>query len=358
MKDHPYIVIMAGGVGSRFWPYSKNSKPKQFLDVLGTGRSLLQMTYDRFREVASPEQFFVVTNQAYLALVQEQLPELADHQILSEPLRKNTAACIAYAAYKIASFDPEATLVIAPADHLILQEGRFLQTILTAISEAQVPHRLLTIGIKPNRPETGYGYIQYLENKVERLALKVKTFTEKPTATLAQTFVESGDFVWNSGMFVGKVNSWIEAFQEHLSDLADAFEEGKTLYGTEAEKEFILRAYTQVKNISIDYGVMEKSSEVYVILGDFGWSDIGSWQSLHELREKDAQNNVVEANALLFDTENCFIKTDSDKLVVVQGLDNYLINESENVLLICKLDAEHKFRDFVANAKKKGADFV
>lgn len=358
MKDHPYIVIMAGGVGSRFWPYSKNSKPKQFLDVLGTGRSLLQMTYDRFREVASPEQFFVVTNQAYLALVQEQLPDLAPHQILSEPLRKNTAACIAYAAYKIASFNPEATLVIAPADHLILQEGRFLQTILTAISEAQTPHRLLTIGIKPNRPETGYGYIQYLENKEERLALKVKTFTEKPTAVLAQTFMESGDFVWNSGMFVGKVNSWIEAFQEHLSDLADAFEEGKALYGTAAEKEFVLRAYTQVKNISIDYGVMEKSREVYVILGDFGWSDIGSWQSLHELREKDAQNNVVEANALLFDTENCFIKTDSDKLVVVQGLDNYLINESDNVLLICKLDAEHKFRDFVANAKKKGADFV
>lgn len=358
MNDHPYIVIMAGGVGSRFWPYSKNSKPKQFLDVLGTGRSLLQMTYDRFREVASPNQFFVVTHESYVELVQEQLPELAIHQILSEPLRKNTAACIAYAAYKIASFDPDATLVVAPADHLILQEGRFLQTILTAISEAQAPHRLLTIGIKPNRPETGYGYIQYLESEQECHSFKVKTFTEKPTAILAKTFVESGDFVWNSGMFVGKVNSWIEAFQGHLPDLADAFEEGKVVYGTAEEKEFVLRTYTQVKNISIDYGVMEKSNHVHVILGDFGWSDIGSWQSLHELREKDAQNNVVEANALLFETENCFVKTDSDKLVVVQGLDNYLINESENVLLICKLDAEHKFRDFVANAKKKGADFV
>lgn len=358
MKDHPYIVIMAGGVGSRFWPYSKNSKPKQFLDVLGMGRSLLQMTYDRFREVASPEQFFVVTNQDYLNLVKEQLPELSADQILLEPLRKNTAACIAFAAYKIASFNPEATLVIAPADHLILQEGRFLQTILSAISEAQAPNRLLTIGIKPNRPETGYGYIQYLENKLEHLALKVKTFTEKPNAKLAKTFVESGDFVWNSGMFVGKVNAWMDAFQQHLPDMADAFEEGKNLYGTGAEKEFVLRAYTQVKNISIDYGVMEKSSEVYVVLGDFGWSDIGSWQSLHELREKDSHNNVVEANALLFETENCFVKTDTDKLVVVQGLNNYLINESENVLLICKLDAEDKFREFVANAKKKGADFV
>jgi len=349
---------MAGGIGSRFWPYSKNSKPKQFLDVLGTGRSLLQMTYDRFREVASPNQFFVVTHEAYVELVQDQLPELAIHQILSEPLRKNTAACIAFAAYKISSFDPDATLVVAPADHLILQEGRFLQTILTAISEAQAPHRLLTIGIKPNRPETGYGYIQYLESEQECNSFKVKTFTEKPSAKLAKTFIESGDFVWNSGMFVGKVNSWIEAFQEHLPDLADAFEEGKALYGTADEKEFVLRTYTQVKNISIDYGVMEKSNDVHVILGDFGWSDIGSWQSLHELRDKDAQNNVVEANALLFETENCFVKTDSDKLVVVQGLDNYLINESENVLLICKLDAEHKFRDFVANAKKKGADFV
>jgi mannose-1-phosphate guanylyltransferase len=358
MNDHPYIVIMAGGIGSRFWPYSKNSKPKQFLDVLGTGRSLLQMTYDRFREVASPNQFFVVTHEAYVELVQDQLPELAIHQILSEPLRKNTAACIAFAAYKISSFDPDATLVVAPADHLILQEGRFLQTILTAISEAQAPHRLLTIGIKPNRPETGYGYIQYLESEQECNSFKVKTFTEKPSAKLAKTFIESGDFVWNSGMFVGKVNSWIEAFQEHLPDLADAFEEGKALYGTADEKEFVLRTYTQVKNISIDYGVMEKSNDVHVILGDFGWSDIGSWQSLHELRDKDAQNNVVEANALLFETENCFVKTDSDKLVVVQGLDNYLINESENVLLICKLDAEHKFRDFVANAKKKGADFV
>lgn len=358
MNDHPYFVIMAGGIGSRFWPYSKNSKPKQFLDVLGTGRSLLQMTYDRFREVASPNQFFVVTHEAYVELVQEQLPELAIHQILSEPLRKNTAACIAFAAYKISSFDPDATLVVAPADHLILQEGRFLQTILTAISEAQAPHRLLTIGIKPNRPETGYGYIQYLESEQECNSFKVKTFTEKPSAKLAKTFIESGDFVWNSGMFVGKVNSWIEAFQEHLPDLADAFEEGKALYGTADEKEFVLRTYTQVKNISIDYGVMEKSNDVHVILGDFGWSDIGSWQSLHELRDKDAQNNVVEANALLFETENCFVKTDSDKLVVVQGLDNYLINESENVLLICKLDAEHKFRDFVANAKKKGADFV
>jgi mannose-1-phosphate guanylyltransferase len=333
---------MAGGVGSRFWPYSKSSKPKQFLDVLGTGRTLLQMTFDRFRELAPAEQFYVVTNQAHVHLVCEQLPELLDYQILAEPLRKNTAACLAYAAYKISNLDPNATMVVAPADHLILQEGRFLQTLVTAISAAQVHNRLLTIGIKPNRPETGYGYIQYLPVSEDSQVLKVK----------------SGDFVWNSGMFVWKVESLIEAFKQYMPDLADAFEEGKSQFGTSAEEDFIATTYTTLKNISIDYGIMEKSDQVFVVLGDFGWSDIGSWQSLHELRDKDEQNNVVEANALLYETENCFIKTDSDKLVVVQGLDHFLVNESENVLLICKLDAENKFRDFVAQAKKKGEDFI
>ncbi len=358
MKDHPYIVIMAGGVGSRFWPYSKSSKPKQFLDVLGTGRTLLQMTFDRFTEIAPVEQFFVVTNHVHVDLVREQLPELQDHQILSEPLRKNTAACLAYAAYKIAQSDPEGTMIVTPADHLILQEGKFLQTLLTAIAAAQEPNRLLTLGIKPNRPETGYGYIQYLPGSEDSQVLKVKTFTEKPNAKLAATFLESGDFVWNSGMFVWKVASLLEAFRMHMPDLTDVFEEGKSQLGTPAEADFIGAAYTTLKSISIDYGIMEKSNQVYVVLGDFGWSDIGSWQSLHELREKDEDQNVVEANALLYETKNCFIKTDTDKLVVVQGLDHFLINESENVLLICKLDAENKFREFVAQAKKKGEDFI
>jgi mannose-1-phosphate guanylyltransferase len=358
MKDQPYIVIMAGGVGSRFWPYSKSNKPKQFLDVLGTGRTLLQMTFDRFREIAPAEQFYVVTNQAHASLVSEQLPELLEHQILAEPIRKNTAACLAYAAYKISNLDPNATMVVAPADHLILQEGRFLQTLVTSIAAAQVQNRLLTIGIKPNRPETGYGYIQYLQNEEDKEVLKVKTFTEKPNLKLATTFLESGDFVWNSGMFVWKAESLIHAFRKYMPDLADVFEEGKSQFGTSTETDFIATIYTTLKNISIDYGIMEKSDQVYVVLGDFGWSDIGSWQSLHELRAKDDQNNVVEANALLYETENCYIKTDSDKLVVVQGLDHYLINESDNVLLICKLDAENKFRDFVAQAKKKGEDFI
>jgi mannose-1-phosphate guanylyltransferase len=358
MQDKPYIVIMAGGIGARFWPYSRNNRPKQFLDILGTGRSLLQMTYDRFREIAEPAQFFVVTNQNYLELVLEQLPELTADQVLTEPLRRNTATCIAYAAYKIHAFDPNATLVVTPADHLILQEKRFIQTINRALQAAQLEDRLITIGIKPNRPETGYGYIQYLEGDNGNPALKVKTFTEKPNLKLAKTFVDSGDFVWNSGMFVWKVKSLLDAFSENMPDVAEVFEEGKSHFGKASEQDFINRAYTMVKNVSIDYGIMEKSDKVYVILGEFGWSDLGSWHNIHEIREKDENNNVIEANTLLYDTKNCYVKMDSEKLVVIEGLDNYLINETDNVLLICKLGGEKKFRDFVANAKKKGEDFV
>lgn len=358
MQDKLYIVIMAGGIGSRFWPYSRNNRPKQFLDILGTGRSLLQMTYDRFREIAEPKQFIVVTNQNYLNLVLEQLPELKAEQVLTEPLRRNTATCIAYAAYKIHAMDPDATLVVTPADHLILQEKRFLDTINRAIQASQVKDRLITIGIKPNRPETGYGYIQYLEGDNGSPALKVKTFTEKPNLKLAKTFVDSGDFVWNSGMFVWKVKSLLNAFSENMPDVAEVFEDGKSHFGKESEQDFINRAYSMVKNVSIDYGIMEKSDKVYVILGDFGWSDLGSWHSVHELQEKDENNNVVEANTMLYDTKNCYVKMDSEKLVVIEGLDNYLINETDNVLLICKLGGEKKFRDFVASAKKKGEDFV
>ncbi|SFN62958.1 mannose-1-phosphate guanylyltransferase (GDP) [Algoriphagus ornithinivorans] len=358
MQEKPYIIIMAGGIGTRFWPHSRRKRPKQFLDILGTGRSLLQMTYDRFLEVADKDRFFVITYKKYVNLVKEQLPELEDHQILSEPNRKNTATCIAYACYKVNSIDPGASMIVTPADHLILQEGKFVKTIQKALKEATIEGRLITVGIKPNRPETGYGYIQYLESKNSEEALKVKTFTEKPNSKLAKTFIESGDFVWNSGIFVWKCSSLLSSFQKHMPDVAEIFDEGKEFFGKDAELDFVSKAYLQVKNISIDYGLMEKSSDVYVILGDFGWSDLGSWYSLHELREKDEHNNVVEANAMLYDTENSFIKVDSEKLVVVEGLKNYLINETENVLLICPLDGEKKFRDFVSNARKKGEDFI
>jgi len=357
MQKEPYIVIMAGGIGSRFWPYSRHDRPKQFLDILGTGRTLLQMTYDRFQESSSSDKVYVVTNKHYFDLVKEQLPDLDDRQILTEPLRRNTATCIAYATYKINKIDPDATLVVAPADHLVTQEKKFHQAIEKALSAAQPNGRLITMGIKPNRPETGYGYIQYLEKEGEEI-FKVKTFTEKPNIKLAKTFLDSGDFVWNSGMFVWKTRSLISAFEKHMPDVAEIFNEGEEFLGNDGESEFINRAYSLLKNISIDNGIMEHSDQVYVIPSEFGWSDLGSWNSLYELKKKDKKNNVIEGNAILYDTENSYIKVNSDKLVVVQGLDNYLINESDNVILICKLDAEKKFREFVANAKKKGKDFI
>jgi mannose-1-phosphate guanylyltransferase len=357
MQENPYIVIMAGGIGSRFWPYSRHDRPKQFLDILGTGRTLLQMTYDRFQETSSPEKTYIVTNKNYFDLVKEQLPDLDDSQILTEPLRRNTATCIAYAAYKINKIDPNATLVVAPADHLITQEKKFHKAIDKAIAAAQSNGKLITMGIKPNRPETGYGYIQYLEKEGEEI-FKVKTFTEKPNVKLAKAFLESGDFVWNSGMFVWKVSSLISAFEKYMPDLAEIFSEGEEFLGNEREAEFINKAYSLLKNISIDNGIMEQSDQVYVIPAEFGWSDLGSWNSLYDLKEKDKKNNVIEGNVILYDTENSYIKVNSDKLVVVQGLDNYLVNESDNVILICKLDGEKKFREFVANAKKKGKDFI
>ncbi|MDE0561336.1 mannose-1-phosphate guanylyltransferase [Algoriphagus sp. NF] len=357
MHNKPYIVIMAGGIGSRFWPYSRRKRPKQFLDILGTGRTLLQMTYDRFRQLASPEQFFVITYRKYVDLVKEQLPELHDYQILSEPNRKNTAPCIAYAGYKIHSIDPNATMIITPSDHLIQQENKFFKSIKKALLAANEPGRLVTLGIKPNRPETGYGYIQYVEGSGKD-ALKVKTFTEKPNIKLAKAFIDSGDFVWNSGIFIWKCASLIQAMEKHMPDLAEVFQEGEEHFGSEGEADFITKAYLQFKNISVDYGLMEKSSDVYVILGDFSWSDLGSWQSLHEVREQDEDENVIEGNVMLYGTKKSYIKSDSGKLIVVEGLENYLVSDTDNVLLICPLDGEKRFRQFVSNARKKGEDYV
>ncbi|WP_194774295.1 mannose-1-phosphate guanylyltransferase [Pararhodonellum marinum] len=357
MQEKPYIVILAGGIGSRFWPYSRNNNPKQFLDILGTGRTLLQMTYDRFLQISGPDKVCVVTNFKYLQLVMDQLPDLKPEQILSEPLRRNTAASIAYASYRIQKADPEAKIIVTPSDHLIINDSTFMARMNNALNAAEEPGRLITIGITPNRPETGYGYIQYI-NDPKSQAKKVKTFTEKPNIKLAKTFLESGDFVWNSGIFVWKNGSVIKAFEQYMPDIAEVFEEGAPFFYSEEEEPFLRRAYSMFKNISIDYGVMEKSENVYVVLGDFGWADMGSWQSLHEIQKKDSNNNVIEANALLYNTKDSYIKVSPEKLVVIDGLENFLVNETDNVLLICKLDSEKKFREFVKDAKIKGEDFV
>lgn len=349
MNKNLYVVLMAGGVGVRFWPYSRNSKPKQFLDVLGTGKTLLQSTLDRFLPLCPVENIFVVTHEEHAELVKHQLPQLKTDQILAEPMRKNTAACIAYASYRIAQKNKDAIIVVTPSDHLIMREDEFQEIIRKAADQAKNQDKLITLGIKPTRPETGYGYIQYHTEK--SFAKKVKTFTEKPELSLAKKFLESGDFVWNSGIFIWGVRAITEALEKYLPEMVEVFQEAIPEFGGPNEKEAIRSTYSQCKNISIDYGIMEKATNVYVCLGDFTWSDLGSWGSIHEISDKDGNNNVIRANALTYDSRNCIIKGSSDKLIVAQGLNGYLIGEFGNVIIVCEKDREEQFRRFVNDVK-------
>ena len=347
---------MAGGIGSRFWPYSRAEKPKQFLDVLGTGRSLIQMTYDRFLNISPNENIYVITNKRYYDLVKEQLPDLSDDQILLEPIGRNTSAAVAYPAFKIKQKDPEGVMIVAPSDHVVFKENVFKDNLTTAIKAAKGSEKLITLGIVPSRPETGYGYIQYHSSPLKKVK-KVKTFTEKPELDLARKFVDSGDFVWNAGIFIWSIESIVKAFHQHLEDIAVIFEEGNEVYYTDKEQAFIDTAYAQCKSVSIDYGIMEKASDVYMVKGKFDWSDLGSWDSLHEIRDKDKTENVIDANAILYNSKNCYVKGPNDTLIVAQDLDGYLITKSGNVVLVCKKDAEKKFREFLNDAKAKGEEF-
>ncbi|MTI22180.1 mannose-1-phosphate guanylyltransferase [Fulvivirga sp. RKSG066] len=351
MNKNNYVVIMAGGIGSRFWPYSRNDRPKQFLDILGTGKSLIQMTFERFNKMIEDDNIYVVTNDNYKELVKTQLPKLKDENILCEPLRRNTAPCIAYASHKIAMKNKDAVITVAPSDHLILEEDAFRSVITTALEGAADQEKLITIGLKPNRPETGFGYIQYLESDSE--LKKVKTFTEKPEKELAVKFIESGDFVWNSGIFTWGVQAILNEFEKSLPEMAEIFNEASHNFWTEKEDKAVASAYSQCANISIDFGVMEKAQNVYTVLGDFGWSDLGSWNSLHEQLDKDDEGNAIRGNVMLYDTSESIVYTSKDKLTIVQGLDDYLVAECDNVLLICKKSDEQKFRDFVADIKEK-----
>ena len=357
MTNDNYVVIMAGGIGSRFWPYSRNTKPKQFLDILKTGRTLIQMTYDRFAPHVDKKNIYIVSNVEYKDLINDQLPELDDSQILLEPFRRNTAPCIAYACYKINKSNPDAVITVTPSDHMIFKDDAFIKSWNTSVEAASAQDKLITIGLKPHSPEVGYGYIQYLEtgNGVK----KVKTFTEKPEKALAEKFIESGDFVWNSGIFIWGVQAIISAFEESLPEMAEAFSEASESFFSENEQKAVDAAYAQSTNISIDYGVMEHSQAVYVVLGDFGWSDLGSWNTIYEMSEKDNNGNAIQANALAYDTKNTFISSSNNKLIVVQGLQDYLVTECDNVILICKRNNEQKFREFVSDVKeKKGKEFL
>jgi mannose-1-phosphate guanylyltransferase len=359
MNKNLYVVLMAGGVGVRFWPYSRNTKPKQFLDVLGTGKTLLQSTYERFAAICPKENIYVVTHHEHTHLVHDQLPDLQHNQILAEPMRKNTAACIAYASYRIHEQNKDAVIIVSPSDHLILKEEEFHEIILKAADQAKEQDKLLTIGITPTRPETGYGYIQFLPDK--KVVKKVKTFTEKPELSLAKKFMESGDFVWNSGIFIWGVQAIVKAIQEHLPEMAEVLEESRASFGTPEEADAIEKAYAQCKNISIDYGVMEKASNVFVCLGNFTWSDLGSWGSIHEISPKDEHNNVVKGKTLMYDTRNSIIRASSpDKLIVVQGLNGYLVAEFGNVIIVCEKDQEGQFRRFVNDVKamQGGGEFL
>ena len=358
-NQNNYCVIMGGGVGSRFWPFSRTALPKQFLDFLGAGRSLLQQTVDRLRKIIPVDHIFIVTNERYAELVRNQLPELDRGQILLEPTRRNTAPCIAWAAYHIRALNPQANLVVAPSDHLVLRDGEFLQDVEKGLRFVADNPCLLTIGIRPHRPETGYGYIQ-IDRPVADDIHRVKTFTEKPELELAKVFVESGEFYWNSGIFLWNVNTFIEACRALLPELSGKLEPGVGVYGTAAEQEFIDRVFPECPNISVDFGIMEKADNVCVMLGDFGWSDLGTWGSLYDLSPKDREGNVtLRCQSLLYGSRNNIIVLPEGKLAVVDGLEGYLIAESDNVLLICKKDEEHAIRRYVNDTRiKMGDEYV
>ncbi len=358
-NNNNYCVIMSGGVGSRFWPFSREERPKQFLDFFGTGRSLLQTTFDRFEKLIPVENIYIVTNDSYAEITKKQLPKLLDKQILLEPLRRNTAPAIAYAAFHIFAKDPNANIVVAPSDHLILKEDIFLSEIERGLAFVEKNQCLLTLGITPSRPETGYGYIQESKEEIDGIR-KVKTFTEKPNIDLAKVFYESGEFVWNSGIFLWSVQSIINSFKEYLPDIYNKMLEGKDKFNTTDEKSFIDEAFPFCPNISIDYGILEKADNVYVIGSDFGWSDLGTWGALYEVSEKDTDDNVsFNSKSLFFDSNDNIVTMSDNKLVVLQGLEGYIIAESENSLLICKKEEEQRIKHFVTEVKfKYGDEFV
>lgn len=362
MNKNNYCVIMAGGVGSRFWPISRTQKPKQFLDILGTGKSLLQQTYSRFARVCPPENIYIVTSEMYEEQVAEQLPEIDATQILGEPARRNTAPCIAYSNLKIKAKNPDANIVVAPSDHLILDETKFVDVIEKSFEFVSQNDTLLTLGINPTRPETGYGYIQIEDIKPANFNYlnKVKSFTEKPDRETAEKFLESGEFVWNSGIFIWSLKSINIAFDSFLPEIAQIFSNTSDVSTIEKELDFVKEAYAECKNISIDNGIMEHAQNVYVYPTEFGWSDLGTWDSLYELSNKDEDANAFNTkNVFTYDTKNTLVNVPSDKLVIVEGLDGYIIAESNNILMITKRDNEKKIREFVKDVEEqKGQKFI
>lgn len=356
--NNRYCVIMGGGVGSRFWPYSRKNMPKQFIDFLGTGRTLLQMSFDRVKGIVPASNIIVVTNKDYRDLVLEQLPELDETQILLEPARRNTAPCIAWAAFHIHALNPDASIMVSPSDHLIFNEDIFRRDIINGFEFIESHDALLTLGIKPNRPETGYGYIQIGEKSDAEGISQVKTFTEKPDIEIARIFVESGEFFWNSGIFLWSAKSIIKALHEYAPDVYCKFETGTDKFGTDEEKNYIEEKFAECPNISIDFAVMEKAPNVYVSCVNFGWNDLGAWGVLYEYSPKSKEGNVTQnCNAMLYNCHNNMIAVkNKGKLIVASGLKDFIIADSGDVLLICPQSEEQRIKQFVNDVKSSFGD--
>ncbi len=360
MNKNNYVAIMAGGIGSRFWPMSRTDFPKQFLDILNTGNTLIQSTFNRFASFVPKENIYVVTSHQYKSIVMDQLKEIHPDNILCEPSRKNTAPCIAYISFKLAQLNPEANLICAPADHIITDETAFQKVCLDALNFTAHIKALVTLGIKPTNPNTGYGYIQYEQISVSENVYKVKTFTEKPDKDLARTFVASGDFLWNAGIFVWQIQNIIKAFEKFLPEVFEVFDAEKNSFNNSSEIAAIERIYPQCVNISIDYGILEKADNVYVIPSSFGWSDLGTWASAYDTLEKDYLDNAVAGNnVMIIDATKNMVHADNKKLVLLQGLEDFIVVDTHDVLLICKKEKEQEIKDYVAEVKRnKGEKFI
>ncbi len=361
MNPNHYVAIMAGGVGSRFWPASREAKPKQFLDILGTGKSLLQITYERFLPLIPMENIFIVTNSAYRGLVKEQLPDVTDNQILGEPSRNNTAPCLAYTAFKLQGLNPDATFVVASSDHLILKEDIFLQNIKQALDFAGSKDALVTLGITPTSPNTGYGYVQYNLHDANKDGIyKVMSFKEKPNLETAQEFLKAGNYVWNAGIFIWSVKSLLKSFKKNAEDIFDIFQAGEIIYNTEGEQEFIDEQYPTTRSISIDYAILEKADNVYTIPGDFGWSDLGTWGALYDESKKNAEANVIQGdNILVYDSTNCLVRAPHAKLVILRGLEDYIVVDENDALLIYPKAKEQEIKQVTETIKKlKGQGYL
>ena len=349
-----YCVTMAGGTGSRFWPHSRKKFPKQFIDFFGTGYSLLQQTFYRFEKIIPAENIIVVTNVAYADIVRKQLPQLPENNVLLEPTRRNTAPCVAWAAFHIRMMNPDANMLVTPADQLIMKEDEFREAMLQGLEFVSQSDKLLTVGITPNRPETAFGYIQ-VDEKHEGNVYKVKSFTEKPELDFAKLFMESGEFYWNSGLFIWNVNAILEAMNKLLPEITSFMELARMDHFTvENERKFVETYFPSCPNISIDYGILEKSDNVYVMTGNFGWSDLGNWNTFYEVSPKDKnQNVVINSKSLLYNCHNNVVTLPANKLIVIKDLDDYLIAEEDNVLVICKKEDAAGIRQFVNDVQVK-----